>query len=343
MTDDKRNSTKITDTVNRFKWGTISKPEYIEEMYKLHHSRLFEYSEYISNSDIAGIEIYDSQILMTIRSSGAKFICPTGDYRVAPIEILNFSEYERAIGVVIKNLLRDDDIFFDVGANLGWYAVNIALSHPRVKIHCFDPIPQTFDFLNRNLEINGLSHVQTYNIGLSDAPGELEFFFYKEGSGNASSANLTQRLDVQRIVCGVDTIDEFTRRQNIRVDFIKCDVEGAELRVFKGGLRTIAHDKPIVFSEILRKWSRSHGYDPNDIFDLFRDLDYQAFTANGAGMEELRADRANVDFFPFQETKIYSGRLLQEFSRMDDETEQTNFFFLHKEKHKNLIEQFCED
>lgn len=333
---------KITDIIEKFKQGTMSKSEYIEEMYQHYHSKLFEYSEYISHSDIAKIEIHDSEVVMTIRSSGAKFICPTGDHRVAPIEILNFSVYERAIGDVMSHLLGDNDTFLDIGANMGWYAVNIALLHPRVLIHSFDPIPQTFDYLNRNLKKNGLTHVQTYNIGLSDAPGELDFYFYKEGSGNASSVNLTQRSDVERIRCKVGTIDEFIRRQKTRVDFIKCDVEGAELKIFKGGLRTITRDKPIVFSEILRKWSRSHGYDPNEIFDFFRDLGYRAFTANSEGTKESIKDRANFDPSPFQATNIFPSRLLLEFDKMDDETEHTNFFFMHKEKHSDLIELYCE-
>ena len=68
-------------------------------------------------------------------------------------------------------------------------------------------------------------------------------------------------------------------REEIGVDFLKCDVEGAELKVFQGGLATITSDKPIVFSEILRKWSRKLGYNPNEIFSFFYDLQYRAFTA----------------------------------------------------------------
>ena len=95
------------------------------------------------------------------------------------------------------------------------------------------------------------------------------------------------------------------------VDFIKCDVEGAELLVFKGGLNTIKRDKPIIFSEILRKWSAMFNYDPNEIFDLFKSEGYLAFTVN-----------TNV---------------LLPFCRMDESTVETNFFFLHAEKHRDLI------
>jgi hypothetical protein len=98
------------------------------------------------------------------------------------------------------------------------------------------------------------------------------------------------------------------------VDFIKCDVEGAELLVFQGGQQTIARDLPIVFSEILRKWSAKFGYHPNDIFQLFHSLGYRSFSV--------------------------AGSWLKPFEAMDATTLETNFFFLHATKHAELIRRF---
>lgn len=85
--------------------------------------------------------------------------------------------------------------------------------------------------------------------------------------------------------------------------------------VFQGGLQTIKRDLPIVFSEILRKWSAKFNYDPNDIFDFFRVLGYKSFTV--------------------------SRSRLKEFNVMKDQTIETNFFFLHSVKHENQIRQLC--
>jgi len=338
----------INDTIFRFSQGLISKAEYINEMYRKHHYKIFQYSEHLKSSNISRIDILDGQVIMTTRDKGAKFICSEGDYRIAPIEILNFGDYEKENGVIIDFLLKDNDVLFDVGANMGWYSINMALSHPKLKIYCFEPISKTYDFLIKNLKLNGLSQIHAHNFAFSDYVDELEIFYYKEGSGNASLANLSERDDVEKIKCLADTIDEFTVREDIGVDFLKCDVEGAELKVFQGGLATITRDKPIVFSEILRKWSRKLGYDPNEIFSFFYDLQYRAFTSIdrdssrlNSMVQELGQTRKSNKLEEVVKKRRGGGGLLQGFYTMDDSTTHTNFFFLHKDKHKDLINRYC--
>ena len=85
------------------------------------------------------------------------------------------------------------------------------------------------------------------------------------------------------------------------MDFIKCDVEGAELFVFQGGVATIRTQQPVIFTEMLRKWSAAFGYHPNDIIALLADAGYHCFT-------------------------VHDGRLTP-FLTMDETTVETNFFF----------------
>lgn len=111
------------------------------------------------------------------------------------------------------------------------------------------------------------------------------------------------------------TLDDFLVQVQNPVNFIKCDVEGAELLVFQGGLRTMARDQPIIFSEILRKRSAKFSCRPNEIFELFRVQGYRAFTVEGDS--------------------------LKEFGTMDQSTVETNFFFLHAQKHAQHIQRLC--
>ena len=57
------------------------------------------------------------------------------------------------------------------------------------------------------------------------------------------------------------TLDGYSEEINVNVDFIKCDVEGGELLTFLGGSKTISRDKPIIFTEILRKYCLKYNYD----------------------------------------------------------------------------------
>ena len=150
-------------------------------------------------------------------------------------------------------------------------------------------------------------------MGFSNVIGTSDVYYYPEGSGNASLVNLTQKDSVRRFQCKFDSLDNFCQPDLDSLDFIKCDVEGAELLVFKGGINTIKKHKPIIFSEILRKWSSQFNYNPNEIFELFASLGYHAYT-------------------------IQSGKLVL-FTKMNEKTTNTNFVFLHAQKHRLLIDQ----
>ncbi|MBV5329624.1 MAG: FkbM family methyltransferase, partial [Chlorobium sp.] len=91
------------------------------------------------------------------------------------------------------------------------------------------------------------------------------------------------------------------------------DVEGAELFAFQGAMKTLQRDKPIVFTEMLRKWAEKFNYHPNDIITLFSSLEYRCFYADGSNLKEL--------------------------AEMTDDTVETNFFFLHSGKHQQLIDE----
>jgi FkbM family methyltransferase len=215
---------------------------------------------------------------------------------------------------MVEKLVNNGDNFFDIGANIGWYSINIGKAKKNSKIYCFEPIPRTYKQLQNNIKLNLINNITTHNIGLSNKKGEFIFYYYIEGSGNASSINLTERENIKTIQCKVITLDEYTEENKIRVDFIKCDVEGAELLVFQGGFDTIQRDLPIIFSEILRKWSAKFDYDPNLIFNMFNEIGYQAFTVN--------------------------ENMLINFDKMEGATIETNFFFLHAEKHAKIIKKF---
>jgi molybdopterin-guanine dinucleotide biosynthesis protein A len=115
------------------------------------------------------------------------------------------------------------------------------------------------------------------------------------------------------VICHVERLDDFVSANNLHVNFIKCDIEGAELFAFKGAMETLQRDKPIVFTEMLRKWAAKFNYHPNEIIALFSSLGYRCFYAEGSTLKEI--------------------------TEMTDEAVETNFFFLHSIMHaKNIGE-----
>jgi FkbM family methyltransferase len=301
---------KLTHVKTEYKNGTLSKPDYIDQMHGL-HKVLFEYASFLSGTDIRHIEISDDSVIMTSRAAGIKLVCDKDDKRIIPIEILNFDFYEKENIEMVLDLIQDGMNVFDIGANIGWYSLNVAKARKDVKLFAFEPIPKTFQYLQKNLALNNARNVQAFNFGFSNEEKDITFFYTPEGSGNTSLVNLSGSPAVEKISSKVKKMDQFTAAHQIRVDFIKCDVEGAELFVYLGGIDTLKRDKPIIFTEMLRKWSAKFNYHPNEIIELLKKHDYHCF--------------------------VVKGRSLTEFYKMDENTEETNFFFLHSAKHAHLI------
>jgi len=304
----------IQETLDDFTNSLIDKSSFIRRMYENHHAALFDYSSYLKKTNISSIEITDDAVVMTSRDRGIKMFCPPGDHRVAPIEALNFLDYESVDSAMIMELVSPGDCVFDIGANMGWYSINIAKTYPSCKVYAFEPIQKTYAYLEKNIKINHIENISLHQFGLSNESKDLIFYFYPEGSGNASSANLSDRQDAEMVTCHVERLDDFALENNLHVNFIKCDVEGAELFAFQGAIEVLKLDKPIVFTEMLRKWAGKFNYHPNQIIDLFASFGYECFYVEGGALKKI--------------------------DKMTDETAQTNFFFLHVEKHGHLINKY---
>lgn len=301
---------KLNEIKRDYHNDLITKAQFIAQMHEVHEG-LFEYAEFIKGTDIKKIEIFDDLVIMTSRNANIKMICDKDDWRIAPIEILNFNYYEENDFSLVLKLIKNGFSVFDVGANFGWYSLNVARQFPDCQIYSFEPILKTFNYLAANVKLNDFKNINIYNFGFANEEKENTFYYYSAGSGNASLANLSDLNKAEEVKCSVKKMDDFIEGIKARVDFIKCDVEGAELLVFQGGLDSIKKYKPIIFTEILRKWSKKFNYRPNEIVRLLLGVGYDCFVSSG--------DRLK---------KIYA---------INDSTEETNFFFLHPEKHLKEI------
>lgn len=294
-----------------FKNKSIDKWQYIDKMYEM-HKILFEYANFIEDTDIGKIEICNGDVIMTFKESSVKMICAYGDKRVAPIDSINFSNYELDELHMQFKLMSDVDNIIDIGGNYGWYAIHIAKKYPFKNILTFEPIPFTYKQLVKNIELNKVSNVQAFNFGFSESEGKFNFFYDPELTVNASMKNVSDAPSAIKVVCHVSTLDNYAEsNKDLKIGFIKCDIEGAELLAFRGAEKVLKQNTPIVFTEILRKWTSKYNYHPNDLINFFKKLDYDCFVCK-------------------------NGKL-SPFALVDESTVETNYFFLHKCKHEDLI------
>lgn len=305
---------KIQETREEFKNGIISKPQFIDAMYK-QHQLLFNYASLLNSVDISSIEIRKDGVMFTTANDGIKFFCKRADKRTAPFEILNFGEYESEDAGLFYKLINNGDTIFDIGANIGWYSMVLAKKFPLSVIHSFEPLQDTYASLVANISLNNEDKIIANNFGFSDENKILKFYSLPYTSVSNSSQNITGDPAAIETTCKVITLDSYTLEKNSKIDVIKCDVEGAELFVYQGGMQTIEACKPIVFTEMLRKWAAKFSYHPNDIIALFRLQGYHCFINNGNDQLSL-------------------------IKEVTESTTNTNFFFLHPQKHASIISRY---
>lgn len=192
----------------------------------------------------------------------------------------NYEALERAI---IKKIIANDDTVFDIGANFGYFTILMKKNAPSINLYSFEPIKDTYATLLRNLNHNEFTAVKAYNFGFSNENANVTFYIpeqlgdawasLREGVSSVYNYKLRQEL------AKVCKLDDFVNENNIaRIDFIKCDVEGAEKLVIEGGMDTIKRDLPTLMLEIGNMWTAAFGYNREMLISLMmEDLKYRCF------------------------------------------------------------------
>jgi FkbM family methyltransferase len=185
-------------------------------------------------------------------------------------------EFERVLSEIALRLIRPGDVCIDVGANFGWYTSLMARCAKAGEVHSFEPTPQSFFELKRNHELMGSPEsVILNNIALGDANGTVQIHLFEGlGSGNASLAG-KDNVDSQVFDCEMTTLDSYMDERGMdQVDFVKVDIEGAELMFLKGANRLFAQAVPPIFMiEMASEQTANFGYHPDE---LIRFLDSHA-------------------------------------------------------------------
>jgi FkbM family methyltransferase len=162
---------------------------------------------------------------------------------------------------IFQSLFKKAKVFFDVGANIGYYSVMGSVVNPKLSIYSFDPSPGPFHFLSKNLKLNGCAGVKPFQIALSDQSGEFSFHVSYNlkypylgqnvlgGSGHL--AHVRESPGLFKVIVDCLTLDQFAEKEKIEgLDLIKLDVEEAEHLVLAGAKESLKKFRPIVVFEV---------------------------------------------------------------------------------------------
>lgn len=139
----------------------------------------------------------------------------------------------------------EGEVFYDIGANVGAYSLIASKIGKCYMIFAFEPVPGTFYELLSNIKLNRASNITACNICLSDTNSTTIFQLSSDLPGGAlhDGINSNQADNTTNFICPTITLDNFIEINNYRKpNHLKIDVDGAELNILKGAVKTLAYE-----------------------------------------------------------------------------------------------------
>jgi FkbM family methyltransferase len=178
--------------------------------------------------------------------------------------------------------IRPGWIVVEIGANLGYFT-NLfqILVATNGQVHAFEPVPSTFQQLQSSLP-QRTNNCTLYNLGTAREVGEVIFHIPLNDHGQATMSphdcNSWKTREIEEVLCSVIKLDEFTPISSLaKIDFIKIDVEGAELPSLQGAENILRKHKPILFVEACKAWMKSFHYTPKEMDTFLTGIGYSNF------------------------------------------------------------------
>lgn len=168
--------------------------------------------------------------------------------------------YEPEMTALFRRIIKPGMTAMDIGSNFGWYTILMAhLVGPRGRVYAFDMDSKLIRILQKSLQLNGLNNVVCTRSALGNVRTDVPYY----DDAGAGTANLSQELVQSSSTQSVPMIllDDFVREQAISsVDFIKCDIDGAEGLFIDGAehvLRTVPRMSVEIYDEAQKVFGSS--------------------------------------------------------------------------------------
>lgn len=150
---------------------------------------------------------------------------------------------------IIKEKIKNNNIVFDVGANIGEWSQFTINNFPNVIIHAFEPIPEIYKLLEKNMA--KYKNIILNNVALFNDNKSTKFYYYVNISKMSSIFRRRHEVEINIIkskpkIINVPTIllDDYCKYKNInKIDYLKIDTEGAEFPILIGSKNMISTRK----------------------------------------------------------------------------------------------------
>ena len=202
----------------------------------------------------------------------------------------------------LHQYLKPEMTFIDVGANLGEYSLFAAKRLTRGRVLAFEPLPTIRAVLQKNVLLNGFRNIDVYPIGLSSRTETLTIHEFEDVHEGLATFYPGDRISRSSVAVELKKLDDIiTSLSPLRIDFIKIDIEGGELKALQGALSVISRYRPTFMIEINEVTYAAAGFTIKDIELFFSEVGYKSYEIRKRGrIERCEALPAfgNILFMP---------------------------------------------
>jgi FkbM family methyltransferase len=264
--------------------------------------------KYVVRNKIADILLSEKKKIKQARINGYDMLVPVDEGMGWKIYYLR--NYEKEETNLIRRMAGEDWIFFDIGANMGYYTLLFSTLSKKGRVYSFEPIPLCYHLLIANILLNDVSNVEVNNFALNNYNGVAQFSISKKSE--TSSFIHTGRDPIEKIIqTEVRKLDDYIKENAIeRIDFVKIDVEGSEKLVLEGALESLSKKElrpKVIMMELYDLNFVHYQTSVDEIVKFLDSYEYDAFIISKGSVIPFAEEHYNVFFNVFFVKKEIAG------------------------------------
>lgn len=183
------------------------------------------------------------------------------------MQLSKYALYNKEQTQLIKKLVKKKHTVLDIGAHIGYFT--LIMAKQAKQVYAFEPEARNFQILTKNIELNKLSNVKLNNVAVAEFKGKTTLHLCEMNGG---MHRIYPSKWCKEGIVQVETvrIDDLIQE----ADFIKMDIEGAELGALRGMIKLLKICHPTIIMEFHPPSIEEYGANPRDIYDFMTSLGY---------------------------------------------------------------------
>jgi FkbM family methyltransferase len=206
-------------------------------------------------------------------------------------------DYEPHVSKIFCEYLRPGMRVLDIGASIGYFSLLAAsLVAPNGFVYSWEPSPANVKMLYASQLVNAFSNMEIMQAAAAEKTSLLKYF-RAFSNGNVAEVAGARSEDIlsAETVMGL-RIDDFVS-PDIRIEFVKIDVEGYEFKALNGALKTIERSRPVIVSEFSpESLQHASGVSGRQYLEFLAQLGYDIFVLTDAGPVAASSDEVLLRF-----------------------------------------------